>query len=138
MKRYIITAQCDPHNARFHHHGEKVLKRDGATPVKWVLIDEDMTEEEAAERLWKLALSEYFSSSNLVYETADSVESLVKDIASEEDRPEDEVHKMFDWFKGDGIYYSQNDNPVAMMLKGDKSYSYDTMVYRVEEKEEEL
>ncbi len=36
MARYVITAYCNPYHSRCFHHGEEVVKRDGATPVKWI------------------------------------------------------------------------------------------------------
>lgn len=35
-KTYRIVAKCDPYNAKKHYHGEKVIRRDGATPVEWI------------------------------------------------------------------------------------------------------
>ena len=47
-KTYRIIAKCDPYNARKHYHGEKVLKRDGATPVAWLFNNhEHLTLKEA-------------------------------------------------------------------------------------------
>ena len=60
MKKYIIVAMCDPYNAIKHYHGEKVLKRDGATPIHWVFKDEYFdTEDEAKEALLKAARYDY-------------------------------------------------------------------------------
>ena len=35
-KTYRITATCDPYNAMKHYHNEKVIRRNGGTPVKWI------------------------------------------------------------------------------------------------------
>lgn len=45
---YRIIASCDPYNAKSHYHGEKVIRRDGATPVEWIHDNrEGMTLEDA-------------------------------------------------------------------------------------------
>ena len=54
MKTYRITANCNPYHARLHYDDQRVLKRDGATPVKWV-IEDGLTESEALQRLWEFA-----------------------------------------------------------------------------------
>ena len=47
-KTYRIIAKCDPYNAMKHYHGEKVIRRDGATPVEWIQDNhEGMTLNEA-------------------------------------------------------------------------------------------
>ncbi len=47
-KTYRIVAKCVPYNAKMHHHGEKVIRRDGATPVEWLHDDrEGLTLKEA-------------------------------------------------------------------------------------------
>jgi len=56
MKHYRIIAKCDPYNARMHHCGEKVLKRDGITPVCWLYDNrEHLTLKEANAVLLELA-----------------------------------------------------------------------------------
>lgn len=53
---YRIVAKCDPYNAKKHHHGEKVIRYDGATPVAWVHDNrERMTINEANDLLMGLA-----------------------------------------------------------------------------------
>lgn len=41
MKKYRITCQTDPYHAsrKPRYKGNEILKRDGATPVKWVHDD---------------------------------------------------------------------------------------------------
>lgn len=35
-KFYCILVSCDPYNAKFHYHGEPVVRYDGKTPISWV------------------------------------------------------------------------------------------------------
>lgn len=56
MKHYCIIAKCDPYNARRHHHGERVVRYDGATPVEWIHCGESFDSlREANERLFSMA-----------------------------------------------------------------------------------
>ncbi len=63
-KTYRIVAKCDPYNARRHHHGEEVVRYDGATPVEWVHDDRrSLTLKEANDHLFgmlKVAAGQYF------------------------------------------------------------------------------
>ena len=55
MKHYRIIAKCDPYNARKHYHNERVLRRDGSTPVEWIFDDcEGLTLKEANDRLFQM------------------------------------------------------------------------------------
>lgn len=49
----------------------------------------------------------------------------------------EEAYECFGWFIGEGIYTTGGIQPEPVMLKGDRSYSYDTMTYVVEEDTDE-
>lgn len=132
-KNYMITASCNPYHARFHYHGQKVLKRDGATPVEWVADDnfsEGFSEDEALERLWEMAFAETERYGNLCHEDDASFEEWVSFLMEDQELTRAEAVNVLSWYKGEGIYYSETNEP--MMLKGKDSYSYDTMTYRIE------
>lgn len=38
-KKYIVIANCDPYHSRFHYRGQRVLKYDMTSPIKWVCDD---------------------------------------------------------------------------------------------------
>lgn len=40
MKKYIITASCNPYNAHSHYNGQRVLRYDMTTPTLWVNDDD--------------------------------------------------------------------------------------------------
>lgn len=137
MKTYRITASCNPYHARFHYHGGRVLKRDGATPVKWV-IEDGMTEEEALQKLWGFACEDCERNyANWSRENAESIEDMAQELAEDEanDLTIEQARELFDWFEGEGIYSTGGDRPEPVMLKGERSYSYDVMTYEVEEDE---
>lgn len=137
MKTYRISASCNPYHARFNYNGQRVLKRDGATPVKWVMED-GLTEEEALQRLWEFACEDCESNyANWSREDAESIEDMAKMLADDEsnDLTIEAARECFGWFKGEGIYTTGVDCPELVMLKGERSYSYDTMTYEVEEDE---
>ena len=137
MKTYRITANCNPYHARLHYNGQRVLKRDGATPVKWV-IEDGMTEEEALQRLWAFAREDAASNyANWSREDAESIEDMAQMMADDDsnDLTLEQARELFDWFEGEGIYSTGSDHPELVMLKGERSYSYDVMTYCVEEDE---
>ena len=137
MKTYRITASCNPYHARFHYHGGRVLKRDGATPVKWV-IEDGITEKEALQRLWEFACEDAASNyANWSREDAESVEDMAQMMADDDsnDLTIEQARELFDWFEGEGIYSTGGDRPEPVMLKGERNYSYDVMTYCVEEDE---
>ena len=137
MKTYRITASCNPYHARLHYNGRRVLKRDGATPVKWV-IEDGLTESEALQRLWEFAREDAASNyANWSREDAESIEDMAQMMADDEsnDLTLEQARELFDWFEGEGIYSTGGDHPELVMLKGERSYSYDVMTYCVEEDE---
>ena len=127
---YRIIAHCDPYNARFHYHSGEVIKRDGSTPVAWV-IETFRTQDEAREYLWKMALEDCNERDDLSFENDYNINDQVSAISEYEGIPVDEVREMFSWYEGEGVYYCDGHEP--MMLKGGDSYSYDTMTYGIKE-----
>lgn len=137
MKTYRITASCNPYHAKFHYNGQRVLKRDEATPVKWV-IEDGLTEDEALQRLWEFACEDCARNyANWSREDAESIEYMAQMLADDEmnDLTLEEARECFGWFIGEGIYTTGGNQPEPVMLKGERSYSYDTMTYVVEEDE---
>lgn len=122
MKKFRVTAMCNPYNAKSHYHGEKIIRYDGITPVEWVMAD-DLTKEEAINKLCSYAYED-FDRSGYSYEDDNSITDLRKQL--EENDCEDID---LSWYKGPG-YYTDG---VAVWLEGDSSYSYDVMHYRIEE-----
>lgn len=121
--KFAIVAKCNPYNAKFHYHEEKVLKYDGVNPVEWVLQEFD-TEDEALSELYKMAKSE----EGIVERTYDDVLEEIKDMDDIIDI-KNHIDKFLEY--GDGLYYC-NTFDILMVKDGD-SYSYDTMTYSVEE-----
>lgn len=130
---YRIIAHCDPYNARFHYHSGEVIKRDGATPVAWV-IETFRTQDEACEYLWKMALEDSNERDDLSFEDDYNINDQVQSISDYEGIPIEEAREMFSWYKGEGVYYCDGHEP--MLLKGGDSYSYDVMTYTIEDTDE--
>lgn len=38
-KKYLVITNCDPYHSRFHYRGQRVLKYDMTSPIKWVYDD---------------------------------------------------------------------------------------------------
>jgi hypothetical protein len=121
--KFAIVAKCNPYHAKFHYHGERVLKYDGATPVEWVLQEFD-TESKALSELYKMAKSE-----------EGIVERTYLDVLEEIKNMDDiiDIKNHIDNFLEyrDGLYYCNTFE--FLMAYGGDSYSYDTMTYSVEE-----
>ena len=130
---FTITAACDPHNAKHHYHSEEVVRYQGTTPVEWV-IGKYCTIEEARSAIWSMALEECDKNQeSLSHEFDENIEADIQAVAEDQELDEAGVRKLRDWFeswyKGEGIYYL--DSREIMMLKGDETYSFDTMTYRI-------
>lgn len=130
MKKIRIIAICDPYHARSHYNGQEIIRRNGATPVSWV-IQECSTIEEAREILWQFARETTINSANLSHKDNEDIEYVKSLLIEEEGLTETEVNEMLSWYKGEGIYYTSTNE--VMMLKGDGSYSSDIMTYCIEE-----
>lgn len=134
MKTYRIIAICDPYNSRFHYNGQPVIKREGATPTHWVM-ESGLTSEEAHDKLWEYARMEINRHDSISWEDEEDIDYMVNQLSEDEEISIEEARKSFSWFKGEGIYYTESREP--MYLKGEQSYSYDTMTYMIE-KENDL
>lgn len=127
----MIVAACDPYNARFHHHQERVLKYDMTTPVLWVMDDDygtGMSEERAL-----AILERYASEDGYTYYDEASLEAYVQEVKEayeyENDEPfEGDVDTS--WYEGRGYY---DDNMGCVYLCGSEYYRHDTMFYSIEE-----
>ena len=124
MMKYIITASCNPYNARTHYNGQKVLRRDMMTPTKWVKDDaygEGLTLEEAMD-----ILDDYANSLNddTVYYDDEFVKQMV-----EEAKEYDEVDLDISWYQGAGWY----ENNVLVYKHGDMYLRDDVVDYAIEE-----
>lgn len=132
----MVVAYCDPYNARFHHHNQRVLECDGATPVKWVMWDDygfGISEDKALATLEK-----YASMDGYDYYDEAQIEAWVQDFKEayeyENDAPyEGDVDTS--WYEGKGYYDSEN--MMCVYLCGDHYYRHDTMSYSIEDFVEE-
>ena len=124
MKKYIITATCDPYNARFHYHNQRVLKMNMTTPTKWVMDDDyerGYTLEEAMTILDGYANQ---LSDNVSYIDDEWLQQMVA-----EAKEYDDIDLDTSWYKGAGWYADEN----LVYQRGDMSLSYDSMTYCIEE-----
>jgi DNA-binding XRE family transcriptional regulator len=127
---YRIVATCNPYNSRTHHHGEEVLERDGATPIRWVHDDNFghlFTKEEAQQKLLEYAREYYMEHGDAQeFESIDEVKEAYKAC----EIPEAEWGD-FSWWKGAGFYHQE----VPVFLVGDWKYEQDVMTWSIEEAE---
>lgn len=123
MATYILAISTDAYHASRMAINNKVIKRSGATPVKWRECDwKDYDTIEAAEKaLAKLADRILGEKDSCSYEYDESVEEIRND------------GRDTSWYKGEGYY--EEGEPVYLL--GDHSFSYDVMTYSIEEAEEE-
>lgn len=127
---FKIIAHCDPYNARFHYRSGKIIKRDGTTPIAWV-VEEHETREAARESLFKMALEDLYNNSpSLEYVDADYIDYLVKSLTEDYEMTEEAARALFTWYKGEGIYH--NDSHEPEILKGGESYTDDAVTYTIE------
>lgn len=127
----MIVALCNPYHSKYRYNGEEVLQYDGTTPVKWI-IEDGLTESEAVEHIWKMAIEECDTHFDIRHEDKIGIDALLEIMVADWDMIEEEAKEELSWFKGEGIYYDTSDEP--MILKGEKSYCYDAMTYRIEDK----
>ena len=124
MERIVITAQCDPYNAKNHWYGQEVLKYDGATPVKWIIGEYD-SESQARRQLYTFAKNEPGFAE---YDYDDAL-AYIRELERLEDI-QFYANKFME--NGEGIYV---DGMYEFILPNDysgNSYTYDTITYRVE------
>ena len=129
-KNYIIVEKCDAYNAQVHfERGAKVLKREGATPVKWVHDDNFghfYTLCEAQKVLLSYARG-YYKEHGAAREYT-SIEEIEKEY-QELGIATCDAEK---WFKGAGFY--ENEEP--LFLYNATCYNEDVLTYSIEEVEE--
>ena len=126
MKKYMITAACNSYNARTHYNGQRVLRYDMTTPIKWVMEDaygDGLTLEEAQDILDSYA--NQLSDDTLYIDD----EWLAQMIA--EAKEYDEVDLDTSWYKGAGWYCNEH----LVYQRGDESLRDDVMLYWIEEME---
>ena len=124
MKKYIITASCNPYNAKSHYNGQRVLKMDMTTPVKGVVDDfygDGLSLEEAMDILDGYANQ---LSDDVSYIDDEWLAQMVA-----EAKEYDEVDLDTSWYKGAGWYA----NEYQVYQRGDMYLRDDVMDYAIEE-----
>lgn len=124
MTKYIITAACNPYNARTHYNGERVLKMDMTTPVKWVCRDDygsGYSLDEAMDILDSFANQ---LSDDVSYIDDEWLKQLVA-----EAKEYDDIDLDTSWYKGEGWYA----NEYQVYKHGDMYLRDDVMDYAIEE-----
>jgi hypothetical protein len=129
-KNYIIVEKCDAYNAKAHfERGAKVLKREGATPVKWV-HDDNFGHFYTLAEAQKVLLSyarKYYNEHGSAQEY-----SSVKEIENEYKELGISSCNAKKWFKGPGFY----ENEEAVFLYNATCYEEDVVTYSIEEVDE--
>lgn len=120
-KKYMVVGQCNPYHAKFHYSKlNRVLKYDGATPVKWVVDDnwgEGLEEGELEKTFRDIA---WGNNENRFHYDKEYVE----------DRIYNEIDYDDSWFEGDGVY---DENFYPVYIYGSLIIRDDVMVYTAEE-----
>lgn len=127
MKKYIITAACNPYHARTHYNGERVLKMNMTTPVKWVMEDaygDGLTLEQAQDILDSYANQ---LSDDVSYIDDEWLKQMVA-----EAKEYDDVDLDTSWYKGEGWYANEH----QVYKRGDMYLRDDVMDYAIEEMED--
>lgn len=121
---FIFLWKCDPYNARFHHHGQRVIRYDHATPVEWVM-EEGLSLEEAQRILdsYTCDLGDDYSwyDDNAIEGMKEALREDDVDIATVD----------FSWYKGEGVYTCDE----LVYKHGDMALRDDVMLYSIEEME---
>lgn len=126
MKKYMITAACNPYNARTHYNGQRVLRYDMTTPINWVMEDSDgdgLTLEEAQDILDSYA-------NQLSDDTSYIDDEWLAQMVAEA-KEYDEVDLDTSWYKGAGWYCNEH----LVYQRGEESLRDDVMLYWIEEME---
>lgn len=124
MKKYIITASCNPFNARTHYNGQRVLRYDMTTPIKWVMEDaygDGLTLEQAQDILDSYA-------NQLSDDTSYIDDEWLAQMVAEA-KEYDEVDLDTLWYKGAGWYCNEH----LVYQRGDMYLRDDVMDYAIEE-----
>ena len=123
-KKFMIVAHCNPYHANFQHNGERVLKYDSFTPIKWVHTDNygnAFTYDEALKEMENMMLYD----ENCNYYDREYILEC---------KAEDELYDD-SWFEGDG-WYDINLTPIY--IKNSGVIRDDVMIYTVEEYEPKM
>ena len=123
MKKYRIIANCDPYNARFHHHNEQVLKYDGATPIEGV-VDDSYGDGYTLEAAYDI-LDGYANQLN--DDTCYEDDASIAEMRREFEEYGEEAG--FSWYEGAGWY----ENNVLVYRHGDSYLRDDVMLYSIDE-----
>lgn len=114
---YRIIESVNPYNARTHYNGQEVVKYDGSTPVKWIIMKDINTLPEAQRSLMQLAKSSReYESGSWNYEDDDTVDNMCES-----------------WYQGPGVYCRDGGEPYPILLEGEQSFSDDVENYYIEE-----
>lgn len=127
QRKYIITASCDPYNARFHYNDQRVLAHNGPTPIKWVDDDnygDGYSFEEAMDILDRYANN---LNDNTSFIDDDYIAQLRNEVSEDYGEELDAS-----WYKGEGWYEDQT----LIYKRGDESLRDDTMTYCIEDIED--
>lgn len=120
-KKYMVVGQCNPYHAKLYYSKlNRVLKYDGATPVKWVVDDnwgEGLEEGELEKTFRDIA---WGNNENRFHYDKEYVE----------DRIYNEIDYDDSWFEGDGVY---DENFYPIYIYGSLIIRDDVMVYTAEE-----
>lgn len=127
MKKYNVTASCDPYNAHKHYHGEDVIRYDGITPTEWIM-ERDLTLEEAFDVLDKYACD---LGDDYIWMSDDCIADLKAELIKYEELSEREATEAVSWYKGEGVYC----NNILVYRRGDMDIRDDVMRYGIEEVE---
>lgn len=124
MTKYIITAVCNPYNARTHYNGQRVLRYDMTTPIKWVMEDaygDGLTLEQAQDILDSYA-------NQLSDDTSYIDDEWLAQMVAEA-KEYDEVDLDTSWYMGEGWYMGE----YQVYKRGDMYLRDDVMDYAIEE-----
>lgn len=125
MTKYIITAACDPYNARKHYHGQRVLKMNMTTPVKWVHDDDYGYGYSLEEAMAKLdGYAHELGGDDTSYIDDEYLAQLVEEVKEYEG-----VDLDTSWYKGAGWYA----NEYLVYQHGDMYLRDDVIDYAIEE-----
>lgn len=131
--KFYICNHCDPYHARFHHHGERVIKYDGATPIQWVVGDEYYGSfDEAKSALMKLALILMDENDDLSWEDESDIEYM-KQTMNEDGIEFSDAD--FEWYQGRGVYFNNGGRKSPLLLEDGAAFSYDSETFTIEEDE---
>ena len=127
MRNYRITACCDPYHARFHYHGQEVLRYDGITPTKWV-VEDGLTEAEAYDWMTDAVAND----DRLWYYDNEFIKEWMTEMVECDGLTEEEATEALSWYHTAGWY---NEDHCLIYQYGDTHTHDAVMTYIVEEVE---